>query len=377
MPPELIIKFMEEMSPSDLENFIRAHKRLWKIFEEGADRDSLMARVLKNQPEFETILYIYTAQHNENHPDRMLHPRTINLALGRGRKLTLMHGVSANRRRNRNKTRTQHPLDITVGIYDLARLWKMTTIVDWWVAIYPMLRWREAPEERRCLRPNEEARLRKAVARWWLYAFHHHTRFRRNSRAPEMWSFDTRLYHLRIMSTTEIRELEDVWELLFDAVSRDLCSSVELHGLVPDLVPWGHGEGRHNKIVETYLKLDPCQLRQILTAFSGGFQKEAIVMHASASIGHFPADRETLSTSIHKVLRERVLARGIHDVGQLPRMGIVDEDRDDEQSLARWIDDAWPDGFAPLSAEKLSTFPLEPLAMVPRGDDGSDENLPW
>ncbi|KAL7624473.1 hypothetical protein AAE478_006038 [Parahypoxylon ruwenzoriense] len=379
MPVELVVEFMEQMSPTDLASFVlanRSFRRIFVVMNQGLLM-TMTITVLKRQPEFEIVLFIHTADVSaEGHPERMMRSRTVNFFPGNDAIRNLMQGNPSYRRTTFGPLTMHYPVQVALFPHDIATMCDLVNVIDWWVSVYPSLRWRKAPEHRRCLRPGEEIRLRKAVARWWLYACHHHKLRNRNRQAPKMWEANTRLHHIRVLSTSEILELEDLWRLIFDTISRDLCSSVELRGYVSDLVPWGQKEDRHTKIVDTYMKLDPRQLKDLLTSLSGGLYKGQIMSRSTRAIQEFSRDRESLSISINKVLQERLIIKGMHDRDQLPRMGIVDEDRDDELKIAPWIGDEWPDGLVPLTDEEIKAFPPDPSTMMPRGDDGSDEYLP-
>jgi hypothetical protein len=390
LPTELVVKVMKEMSARDLSVFIFSNKRLFAIFK--ADQTGIMAAVLKKQPEFEILLYLYTLKDTEFRPGGMLHPRTIEFdpELESGRKITFLRAMV-----NFLEGRLIVPEKIVLFVEDIIELWMLVQVIDYWTEQYPSLRWRDHPEDRRCLKPVEEIRLRKAVARWWLYAKYFHGVFWRDTSCPRKWRVDDRrLHHLRILSTVEIRELEDLWGVMFDTISRDLCSSIEEvgHGVgIPacsstwngimlttsqrnscvELVPWGKDEGRHHAIVNTYLKLDPEQLKYFLQLYRHHRRKKVdVIRTVSMSMRTFHLDRESLSLSINTVLEERMMLKPA-GINRLPRSGIVDEDRDKGLSVL-WSTDSSPSGHPPLSKEQIGAFPIEYDKRVHYGDDGSD-----
>ncbi|KAI1104459.1 hypothetical protein F4804DRAFT_191688 [Jackrogersella minutella] len=372
LPAEILLQIMEEMTPSALSDFALSCKRFFNIF--IGHKDPLMATVLKGLPEFNTMLYLFTADKDELHPDRMLHPRVIDFNTGSDIINFMQPDAASN---------LAEVPQIMLDPGDVVELWNLVTIVDWWVELYPRLRWRELPLDRRCLRAKEEVRLRKAIARWWLFAHFHHgfSYYYRSFQQPNKWSTDTRLQHIRSMSTGEICELGDLWEVLKDTVSKDLCSSPERVCLCQspdgvDLVPWGADDGhRHQTIVNTYMKLAPDQLKYFLTVYTG-WQKGMAAKAISKCTRDFRRDTETLSVSINKVLQERMTVKELPTTSSIPRFGIVDEDRASDQDIAEWVDDAWLDGKVPLTESQIVVLPRDASLIVTRGDDGTDDAYP-
>jgi hypothetical protein len=371
LPHEMLVDIMKATSARDLSAFIFVNKRVFWVFK--ADQTGIMAAVLKKQPEFEILLYLYTLKDTEFKPGCMLHPRTIEFdpELDSGRKITFLRSMV-----NFLEGKLIVPEKIVLFIEDIVELFKLVQVIDYWTEQYPSLRWREPPEDRRCLKYAEEVRLRKAIARWWLYSKYFHGVFYRDTSCPRKWrTDDRRLHHLRILSTSEIRELEDLWGVMFDTVSRELCSSLEGvgHGKnrTVELVPWGKEEGRHHAIVNTYLKLDPEQLRYFLQLYRNHRRKKAdVIRTVSMTMRNFHLDRETLSLSINTVLEERMMLKPA-GINRLPRCGIVDEDRDGDSGTL-WSTDPSPSGKPPLSKEQIAAFPIEYDKRVQYGDDGSD-----
>ncbi|KAI1139776.1 hypothetical protein F5Y05DRAFT_332390 [Hypoxylon sp. FL0543] len=376
MPAETLLKIMELSNPSDVTSLSRSAKVFYTLFDNY--KASTMRRSLQNLPEFDLLLYLYTSNREELQPSRLFHPRVIDCETTSGT-VNLMDAD------NIPRWFTGIPVPMfTFTSYDFEELWKRAKVIDWWVEMYPRLRWRDAPEDRRCLRPAEDARLRKAVARWWLYAHYHHgfSYWHRSYLQPKKWdASDTRLMQVRLMPTSEIRELADLWCRVRDTVSKDLCSSPERvclckDGYGVDLVPWGADEGRHSKIVRTYMKLDPEQLQYYLIRYSN-WKKTVTIDAISGCSKDFSRDTETLSVALNKVLEERMDVKGVAAWRSLPRFGILDEDRADEQQHAEWLNDRWLDGRVPLDLQQIATLPQDTSSLVCRGDDGTDAFVPF
>lgn len=366
MPSELLIAIMEQMGVRDLTAFAVSSKRFFGIFKENQAR--LMATVLLGQPELECILFVYTIDRRDFNPEAMLHPRTISVDVSRAdnRLIRLMHSPVSFQ-----EGKLICPRKITFGLRDLTQVWNMMKIVDWWVEEYPRLRWSKNPEDRRCLRLSEERRLRKAISRWWLYAECFHGKYARSPLLPRMWQADGRLHHLRIMPTSDIRELEDLWETLQTVIGRDICSSLELDDETckEHVMPWGYSQWRNQHIVNTYMKLDPEQLKFFLDRGSY-HNRMAIVRAAKATQLHFDFDQETLSWSIETVLQERLMLKQ-NNVMDIPASGILDEDSYNDEE-GHFTYDAWPTGKPPLTKEEVQSYPTAPTRSVPPGDDGTE-----
>ncbi|KAI1759490.1 hypothetical protein GGR53DRAFT_141429 [Hypoxylon sp. FL1150] len=382
LAPELAVQIMQNLSITDVTSLLLASKRMREVL--NANKPYVMSMILKEQPGIDEMLYLHTAQRCENHRDRMLHPRIVNV------RYNGPSGPSTINLMGRDVAKFEYLSDkplvlrtnvFTLSIGDVIEVWNKMKVIDRYVDLFPRVYWRESPEERRCLRPAEEVRLRKAVARWWLYSHHHHGFFHnwRSFQVPKKWDRDPRLVHIRRLNTDEILELQDLWEFVRDVVSNDLCSSPERicrcdDGYVVDLVPWGAEEGRHNTIVSTYMKLAPDQLMYYLDHYAN-WKRSVTVNAITADTRLFTRDTETLSISMMKVLEERMLVRSMQHT-TFPICSIVDDTRDHPAFVNAWVNDRWADGRVPLDEDQIEMLPQDQSAHARRGDDGTDASLP-
>ncbi|KAI0965982.1 hypothetical protein F4678DRAFT_476251 [Xylaria arbuscula] len=371
IPVEVILEIMEIMGPGDLTNFGLVNKRLYQIFKDK--RAHILLKILRSRPELELLLHLYTANQNDFLPDRMLHPLTVTFSFNPDDapedKIFVMRSSVGWK-----DGKIVVPEKIKMQVYDLIELAQMVKVVDWWVEVYPRLRWRDHPEDRRCLKSEEESRLRKAIARWWLYGHYFHGNYWRNTHQPKRFDTDVRLHHLRILTTQEIHELDDLLGTMYETISKDLCSSpgkvYRGRGSVVELIPWGKNGDRHPAVVNTYMKLEPDLLKYFLE-HCYRYNKDYLIMAITNSTPDLLFDRETLSMSIATVLEERLIL----DPGRpktFPLMGIITEDRAGADDCEVWNHDAWSTGFPPITKEQLADQPLELTSRVPRGDDGAD-----
>ncbi|KAI0106979.1 hypothetical protein GGR51DRAFT_548608 [Nemania sp. FL0031] len=371
VPTEIILEIMEIMGPADVSSFGLVSRRFHQIF--MGQRAQILLKILRARPELELLLHLYTANQHDFLPDRMLHPLTVSFSFSHDNapeeKIFLTRSPVAWK-----NGKLVCPEKIRMNVYDLVGIAQLVKVIDWWVDIYPRLRWRDHPEDRRCLKPDEQSRLRKAIARWWLYSHYFHGNYWRNTHAPKKFDKDVRLHHIRILTTQEIMELDDLLGTMYETVSKDLCSSPgKVHrgtGSIVELIPWGKNGERHPAVVNTYMKLDPSLLKYFLE-HCYRYSKEYLIMAISNSTTDLLFDRETLSMSITTVLEER----SILDPGRpktLPPMGIITEDRAGTSECDVWNHDAWLNGFPPITQEQLAEQPLELTSRIPRGDDGTE-----
>ncbi|KFX86776.1 hypothetical protein V490_08860 [Pseudogymnoascus sp. VKM F-3557] len=91
-----------------------------------------------------------------------------------------------------------------------------------WVELYPMLRWRVKPEDRRFLHQEERHRLRRAIYRLWTY----------NSAYTMDFEASVGPSILRQYPTRELREIDELRAVFRDTLTHDCClsnSAVQLH----------------------------------------------------------------------------------------------------------------------------------------------------
>ncbi|XXG97592.1 Ribosome biogenesis protein brx1 [Hypoxylon texense] len=384
LTPELVLKILENLCPKDATALLLASEHIQTVF--NNNNPYYITHILKQQAGIENILYLYTAQRVENHHDRMLHPRIINVEYNdsRGAVNINMMGQDVQVYRYLSDVPLVYRTNVfTLSMTDVIKIWNKMKTIDQWIDLLPRVIWRDDPESRRRLSVAEETRARMALSRWWLYAHHHHGFYHswRSFQQPKKWDHDTRMNHIRRLGTDEILELQDLWTIVRDVVSRDLCSSPERicrceDGYIVDLVPWGEEDGRHERIVSTYMKLGPEQLLHYLEHYSNWKRSTAInIITQDAHL--FTRDVETLSVTMDKVLDERRLLQGL-PLAVFPACTIIDNTRAPLQNITPWTNDASPDGKSPLTAEEARNrnLPMCHGALCRRGDDGSDECLP-
>ncbi|KAI1269676.1 hypothetical protein F5Y18DRAFT_106805 [Xylariaceae sp. FL1019] len=423
MPTEIVINIMSNMRPRELFFFIKTSRRYETIMEQN--KPTIYFDILQRCPELKTLLNIFTAQQKEIVPGYMLYPRVIWFNLTKAnveKNRVLAHadlmksyprGVELDPLIVRERVsavappydpnpeqlakdkiflvrapvawvdkKLLCPIKFELSMASLETLFHLIDVIDWWVEHYPQLRWRDDAQERRCLWPEEEARLRKAIAHWWLYSIFFHGRFRRSTYVPKLYDdHDTRLNLLRTLSTEELSELSDLWNTIYDCVSLDICASPDRvenknanGGYDIDLQLWGKSEAEHCVMVRTVMKLSPKQMKDLLENNYRNARRNILrVINRDLSItGRGLAfDTESLTLSIGTVLDERIDLLYKCDVSRpLPCMPIVSIDRSDQPDRDVFRQDAWPGGKAPGAAEKLALLGLQLTERIRPGNDG-------
>lgn len=220
LPTEIVLRAMGFMSAQDLTNLVLLNRRLYGIFKQN--QAIVMTDVLTSRPELPILLSAFCADITDLADGTMGKPRAFKFFTGleTGRVINLyipMHKDGG--------PLTASSEAVMLTVQDVDQLWKWSKVIDWWVERYPRMRWRDAMEDARCLRPAEETRIRTAVARWWLYSIFFHGSFWRDRSVPLKWRWDRRLLLIRMMDTCEVREVEGLMGLVWEAISKDLCSS--------------------------------------------------------------------------------------------------------------------------------------------------------
>ncbi|KAI1323837.1 hypothetical protein F5Y16DRAFT_329886 [Xylariaceae sp. FL0255] len=392
VPIDVMITLISYMKIRDVVRFIQTCTAYHNLYLEH--KPHILLAILRQLPEHDLLLFLHTARPKDMLPGRMLHPRTISFDFGVQQ---LESGYTARKTTFLLKTpvawegkRLICPKKYWFRYGDLMGIMKNVDVIDWWVDHYPRFHWREKEtiKDRRLLTANEDARLRRAIARWWLYSFYFHDQSWRDRATPKRFDEDPRLHHIRVLTTSEIFELKDLWTKVYELVSNDVCSSLffDHRKQKSELCIWGLNRSKHRYVVRTYMKLNPsaCLLRltsepvilantvhQLLKWLLQNYyryDKETIIELVEKRAYGFVYDVETLSMAIDTVLAEREVLSG--HVYPLPPMGIVDRASDDV--LEPYLDDAWKNGSAPVPDEvQYDAMYHTPTSAIPRGSNGS------
>lgn len=111
---------------------------------------------------------------------------------------------------------------------DLGPLLKFCLVVRQWEELFPHLRWIKEPAYCRFLEPHEQHRFRRALYRWWLYAFYFHGDLPRpQSWQPAAFVDDIRLCQMRMYATSELLEMLDLLAAVFHLVQHYICPTLE------------------------------------------------------------------------------------------------------------------------------------------------------
>ncbi|KAK4655738.1 hypothetical protein QC762_305070 [Podospora pseudocomata] len=154
--------------------------------------------------------------------------------------------------------------------------------------------------EMRLMNGRERERFRRGLFIWdWFARVHHAGRQTRRTAEPVAF--------MRRFSTTELHELNDVWETVWAAVGREVCPSVtavmEVIGdrSLAERIGWGDGE-ENRQILGTVMKLGPGDLLRLLVGGGGGIGGEG---------GWIEDTTEALSMAVLSVRHEREKMMGM------------------------------------------------------------------
>lgn len=114
---------------------------------------------------------------------------------------------------------------------NLGKVMEVVKAVSQWERAFPRLRFANLVEERRLLRPHEKGRLRRALYVFWRFANSYHGKQDDYDLSLMRYSesvSEVPRNSLRALSTTQLYELRDFWETVYEAVRTKVCPSVSL-----------------------------------------------------------------------------------------------------------------------------------------------------
>ncbi|KAK3343976.1 hypothetical protein B0T25DRAFT_313497 [Lasiosphaeria hispida] len=236
--------------------------------------------------------------------------------VGFGRAFDMMENDDWAHARPRATTRTTLP-DIWEWDVPFLKIMEVCRTVKGWEREFHRLRFMN-PIHRRALQEHEIRRLRRSLYAWWSYSgyFHEH-------RSPRgifkvAWARGTddlycRSQILRKLSTSQLHELEDMWETVKWAVQTEICPSADLvqslssHSLTLDeaqRVGWSDGD-ENRTIHGTIMKLPPDELLYLLVNRHRFATKRSIIEFIRGKNPCIEDSVETLTDTIQRALWER------------------------------------------------------------------------
>lgn len=121
-----------------------------------------------------------------------------------------------------------HVQTVVLDQSDLGSLLKFCLVVRQWEELFPHLRWIKEPADCRFLQPHEQHRFRRALYRWWLYAFYFHGDLPRpHTWQPAAFVNDVRICQMRMYATSELVEMLDLLAAVFHLVQHYICPTLE------------------------------------------------------------------------------------------------------------------------------------------------------
>ncbi|KAJ5004579.1 hypothetical protein K4K48_009375 [Colletotrichum sp. SAR 10_66] len=184
------------------------------------------------------------------------------------------------------------PRSVAVNDRDFDSLLKYCLVVRRWEELFPQLHWFSNPEDCRQLKDTEKFRFRRALYRWWLYAFYFHGELPRpRGGHPEAF----------------VNDIQDM-----SSLDRMIENTIR------------------ERIVDTYAKLDP---RDLMFYFENLFNypRKRLVTDVNLRHPNFSRDQESLEAAVQAVVDERPWLYEVDDLSTVG--GIVDVNKEYEDRL--------------------------------------------
>ncbi|KAI8260893.1 hypothetical protein K4K58_001605 [Colletotrichum sp. SAR11_239] len=184
------------------------------------------------------------------------------------------------------------PRSVAVNDGDFDSLLKYCLVVRRWEELFPQLHWFSNPEDCRQLKDTEKFRFRRALYRWWLYAFYFHGELPRpRGGHPEAF----------------VNDIQDM-----SSLDRMIENTIR------------------ERIVDTYAKLDP---RDLMFYFENLFNypRKRLVTDVNLRHPNFSRDQESLEAAVQAVVDERPWLYEVDDLSTVG--GIVDVNKEYEDRL--------------------------------------------
>lgn len=123
-----------------------------------------------------------------------------------------------------------------------------------WEDLYPLKRWKEAPEDRRLLSTTESRTFRRALYRLWLYsaAFHNAAHPRYSRLQPLVLRERAELLHN--WTNEELAEIEDVRQIIREMLRHKICPS---NGTIQRKFRKRHPGANHQLCFNVHLNYPP------------------------------------------------------------------------------------------------------------------------
>ncbi|KAF6839127.1 F-box domain protein [Colletotrichum musicola] len=256
------------------------------------------------------------------------------------------------------------PRSVAMTARDLDPLLRYCLIVRQWEELYPQLHWFSTPEDCRQLDEAERFKLRRALYRWWLYAFYFHGELPRpRSGPPESFVNDIRTSQMRLYASRELMEMRDLLGAVKELVRHYIFPNLEQNlEPVQDVSPLDTviETTVRERVVDTYAKLDP---RDLMFYFENIFNypRKRLVTDVNLKHPNFSRDQESLWAAIQSALDERPW---LEEIANLNTIGIIVDNLSELDGQLN--DDGSHDGTIPPPA----AFQRPRNDWAPPGDDG-------
>jgi hypothetical protein len=247
LPTEILLDICQHLDLESIFSLLQVNKSMNSIID--SHRSTILLPILRREfSPFDELLQVFTAEEADlDVKSGTYQPRRVLFKRGSGKSTIVLApgGFSHPNAGSQNATFTKVSRGGRIGNFgqengvpsfrtvvleacDLKSLLRYCYVVRQWEEMFPQLRWIKNPEYCRFLEDHEQHRLRRALYRWWLYAFYFHGDVPRPGGAqPLAYVDDIRTCHMRMHSTSELVELLDLLAAVFHLVQHYICPTLE------------------------------------------------------------------------------------------------------------------------------------------------------
>lgn len=219
IPVELVLKIIGCLDLKSIFNLAKSSKTLKKIYD--SHREAIVLSTLRWElSPFDELLQFIVVQ-----------PQDFELLLGPCLRRRIYHKsklLSDGEPLESDDERQASLKPVMLAEEHFDRVLQLFKVVKGWEQLFPRYRFSNASDCRE-LHQREAQRLRGALYHWMTYAWYFQGDLSRpNKWIPQKSSSDIRCKRIRLLSCTQLHELEDLWKVVRVIVEQEICPSTEM-----------------------------------------------------------------------------------------------------------------------------------------------------